>query len=80
LGLKDRERLKALAEAAQGFDSAASQMHKLVELIARSRKVELDIIASPLLGALLSPEQLKQIKQDHADLENTLRQHGGVTL
>lgn len=79
LGLKDTERLRALAEAAQGFDSAASQMHKLVELIARSRKVELDIIASPLLGALLSPEQLKQIKQDHADLESTLRQQGAAT-
>ena len=74
LGLKDRERLKVLSEAAQGFDTAASQMHKLVELIARSRKVELDIITSPLLGSLLSEDQLEQIKQDHSDLESTLRQ------
>jgi hypothetical protein len=73
LGLRDRERLKQLSEAAQGFDTAAVQMHKLVELIARSRKVELGIVSSSLFAAHLSPEQLKQIEQDHADLEETLR-------
>jgi Predicted nucleotide-binding protein containing TIR-like domain len=73
LGLRVRESLKQLSEAAHGFDTAAVQMHKLVELIARSRKVELGIIGSPLFATFLSPEELKQIEQDHADLEATLR-------
>ena len=68
LGLRDRERLKQLSEAAHGFDTAAVQMHKLVELIARSRKVELGIVGYPLFAAFLSPEQLKQIERDNADL------------
>ena len=68
LGLRDRERLKQLSEAAHGFDAAAVQMQKLVELIARSRKVELGIVGSPLFAGFLSSEQLKQIERDHADL------------
>ena len=71
LGLRDRERLKQLSDAANGFDSAASQMQKLIELIARSRKVELDIISSQF-GLLIDPEKLKQITRDLADLEETL--------
>ena len=78
LGLKDKERLRQLSEAAQGFDSAAAQMHKLVELIARSRKVELDIILSQF-GPLISPDKSRQMKQDLVDLEKTLReQNGGI--
>jgi hypothetical protein len=70
-GLRGKERFKQLSEAAQGFDSAASQMHKLVELIARSRKVELDIISTQF-GELLSPDKLRQINSDLSDLEATL--------
>lgn len=70
-GLRDRERFKRLAEATEGFDSAASQMQKLIELIARSRKVELEIISSQF-GLLLDPDKLNQIKSDLADLEETL--------
>ena len=69
--IRDRERLKQLSDAANGFDSAASQMQKLIELIARSRKVELDIISSQF-GLLIDPEKLKQITRDLADLEETL--------
>lgn len=53
-------------------------MHKLVELIARSRKVELDIILSQF-GPLISPDKSRQMKQDLVDLEKTLReQNGGI--
>ena len=76
LGVRERERFKQLSEAADGFDHAASQMQKLIELIARSRKVELDIVGSPLFATFLSEEQLMQVKQDHADLEKTLRRRG----
>ena len=78
LSLRDRERFKQLSEAAEGFDSAASQMQKLVELIARSRKVELDIISSQF-GPLIDPDKLRQMNRDLADLEDTLRHKDGGT-
>lgn len=71
LDVRDTERLKGLSEAAQGFDDAASQMEKLVELIARSRKVELDIISSQF-GPLIAPDKLEQMNRDLVDLEETL--------
>ena len=71
LGLRDSERVKGLSQAAKGFDDAATQMENLVELIARSRKVELDIISSQF-GPLIAPEKLTQMKQDMAELEVTL--------
>ncbi len=52
--------------------SAALQMQKLVELIARSRKVELDIISSQF-GPLIAPDKLRQMNHDLSDLEATLR-------
>lgn len=72
LGLRDRERFKQLSEAAQGFDNAATQMQKLIELIARSRKVELDIISSQF-GPFIAPEKLRQMNRDLSDLDETLR-------
>jgi Predicted nucleotide-binding protein containing TIR-like domain len=71
LGVRDRERFKQLSEAAQGFDSAAVQMQKLVALIARSRKVELDIISSQF-GPMIAPDNLRQMRRDLTDLEETL--------
>jgi hypothetical protein len=72
LGIRDKERFRQLSEAAHGFDSAASQMEKLVELIARSRKVELDIISNQF-GPLIAPDKLRQMNSDLADLEATLQ-------
>ncbi len=71
LGLRDIERLRALSEAAQGFDEASSQMQLLVQLLARSRKVELDIISAQF-GPLIEPDKLKQMRQDLKDLEVNL--------
>ena len=71
LGVRDAERLKGLSDAARGFDEAATQMEKLVELIARSRKVELEIISSQF-GAMIAPDKLKMMKQDLVDLQETL--------
>lgn len=72
LGLRDKERFNRLSEAAQGFDRSAVQMQELVKLIARSRKVELDIISGQF-GSLIKPEKLAQMNRDLADLEATLR-------
>lgn len=76
LGLRSNERFKQLSEATQGLDIASSQMHKLVELIARSRKVELEIVSSQF-GPLIAPDKLRQIEQDLKDLEKTLRRKDG---
>lgn len=70
-GFRDKERFKRLAEATQGFDQATIQMQKLVELIARSRKVELDIISSQF-GPMIAPDKLRQMHQDLEDLGATL--------
>ena len=72
LGVRDKERFKQLSEAALGFDSAASQMQRLIELIARSRKVELDVISTQF-GPFIDPNKLSQMRRDLADLEATLR-------
>ena len=71
LGLRDRERFRQLSKAAEEFDSAADQMQTLIKLIARSRKVELDIIASQF-GPLIAPDKLNQMRQDLLDLDRTL--------
>jgi hypothetical protein len=47
------------------------QMHLLVQLLARSRKVELDIISAQF-GALIEPHKLEQMRRDLKDLESSL--------
>ena len=71
LGIRAGERLKQLSVAAESFDTAAGQMQRLVELIARSRKVELDIITTQF-GSMIPVRQLNEIKQDLFDLDATL--------
>ena len=46
-------------------------MEQLVELLARSRAVELDVISAQF-GPLIDPERLKKIQKDFKDLEATL--------
>lgn len=72
LGVCETERLRALSQAATELDSASSTMHDLIQLLARSRKVELDIVAAQF-GALIEPSKLTQVRQDLADLEEILR-------
>lgn len=71
LGLREAERLRALSDAARDFDDASSTMQALIRLLARSRKVELDIISAQF-GILIEPSKLKQINQDFKDLEQIL--------
>jgi hypothetical protein len=72
LGIRDRERLKHLSEAAQGFDNAAGEMQTLIKLIARSRKVELDVVTGQF-GPFIAPQKLEQMHRDLLDLEETLQ-------
>jgi hypothetical protein len=70
-GLSDKERLKQLSKATSDFDSASKQMHTLIKLLSRSRKVELDIIASQF-GPMIDTAKLKQMKEDLEKFEEVL--------
>ena len=50
-------------------------MRELIRLLARSRKVELDIIAAQF-GSMIEPSKLMQIKQDLRDFEAMLGKEG----
>jgi hypothetical protein len=71
-GRRDVKQLGALSKAVSEFDDASSQMQLLVRLLARSRKVELDIISAQF-GPLIESVKLNQMRQDLKDLESTLR-------
>ncbi len=59
-GVRDQERFKNLAEAADNVKGVGSQMQNLIRLLARSRKVELDIISSQF-GAVIAPDNLQSV-------------------
>lgn len=71
LGLRDARRVQHLSDAANSVRHAGAQMEALVRLLARSRKVELDIIANQF-GPMIDPMRLKQMRKDLEDLEATL--------
>jgi hypothetical protein len=70
-GIRADRNLKGLAEAAESVEGTSTSMQKLITLLARSRKVELDIISAQF-GPLIAPDKLKQMKADLHDLDNTL--------
>jgi hypothetical protein len=72
LGLRDAKRVQELSEATLSVQSASVQMESLVRLLARSRKVELDVIASQF-GLMIDPVRLAQMRKDLEDLESTLK-------
>ncbi|GEM_PF-1054806 len=71
LGVREQERFKGLTEAAANVQGVGSQMQQLIRLLARSRKVELDIIASQF-GTVIASDKLKQIKDDLQELQGVL--------
>jgi hypothetical protein len=71
LGLSGIERFRALSKAADDLDTASSRMQSLIQLLARSRKVELDIISAQF-GPLIAADKLDQIRQDLKDLDANL--------
>ena len=72
LGLREQERFKNLAEATKGVKGVSSKFQNLIQLLARSRKVELDIFITKF-GSVIEPSLLNQIKKDVEDLENSLK-------
>jgi hypothetical protein len=71
LGLRDTQRVQRLSDAADSVQHAGSQMQALVRLLARSRKVELDVIAGQF-GPMIDPAKLAQMRKDLEELEATL--------
>lgn len=71
LGVKDSQRLKKLSTATEEFELTNDRIRKLIELIARSRKVELDVISSQF-GPLINKDHISMIRKDLADLNQML--------
>jgi len=71
LGVRKDKESRDLERATLSVEVAGATMQSLLHLLARSRKVELDIIATQF-GPLIDPKRLQQMKQDLADLERTL--------
>jgi predicted nucleotide-binding protein len=71
LGLRDSKKSQLLSQATNAMEGAGDKMQDLIRLLARSRKVELDII-SVQFGAMIAPEKLRQMKEDLHALEALL--------
>jgi hypothetical protein len=69
--VRDGKRVQRLSDAADSIRKTDDQMQDLVRLLARSRKVELDIVASQF-GGLIAPPKLAQIMKDLEDIEARL--------
>ena len=72
LGLRDTLRIQRLSDAADSVQHVGSQMEALVRLLARSRKVELDVIAGQF-AQMIEPAKLAQMRKDLEELEATLK-------
>jgi Predicted nucleotide-binding protein containing TIR-like domain len=75
LGVREARRAQDLTSAADSVRSSGAQMDRLIRLLARSRKVELDVIASQF-GPLIDSNRLAEIRKD---LEDLMRALGPVT-
>lgn len=75
LGVRDQVRARRLDEATEAVVDTGAQLHELVRLLARSRKVELDVI-SQQFGMLIDPERLAEIQRDLEALELSLEPGG----
>jgi hypothetical protein len=67
LGTRENKGLKTLVDATQTVEGVGAEMHTLLRLLARSRKVELDIISAQF-GLFIDPEKLEQMRKDLMDL------------
>lgn len=79
LGLRASERLRGLSEATKGVEGIGEQVREMVQILVRSRKVELDVVSANL-GPMLPSHALEQVKEDLRDLERVLRMEGGADV
>lgn len=71
LGIRRDKGFRDLEKATQNVEDVGVTMQSLIRLLARSRKVELDIISTQF-GPVIGSHQLQQMKRDLADLERIL--------
>jgi len=71
LGIRQDKGYRDLEKATANVEGVGASMQSLIRLLARSRKVELDIIATQF-GPVISPQHLEQMKRDLADLEGAM--------
>jgi hypothetical protein len=71
LGLREDRRASDLASAANSVRTSGAQMERLIRLLARSRKVELDVIATQF-GPMIDKARLAEMRQDLEDLMRVL--------
>lgn len=71
LGIRENKGLLDLEKATSNVNSVGQTMQSLLRLLARSRKVELEITIERF-GSMIESEKLRQMKRDLADLEKVL--------
>jgi hypothetical protein len=76
LGLRDASRLRRLTEAANTLEAAGADLERLVKLIARSRKVELEIFLEQF-GPVIGSDRARSIRKD-LEVTKILRQDENV--
>ncbi|HEX9987915.1 MAG TPA: TIR domain-containing protein [Chloroflexia bacterium] len=72
LGVSDSKSKQQLERATHQVEGVSASLERLIYLLARSRAVELDLIAQQF-GSLISPEFLKKMRADLKDLEESTR-------
>lgn len=72
LGARDLSQATHLVQAAGVLEESGTTLERLIGLIARSRKVELDVILNQF-DSLIHPEQITEMRRDLDDLTEVLR-------
>ncbi|QJW90497.1 hypothetical protein HNV11_14470 [Spirosoma taeanense] len=72
-GIRENKRFNQLADATKNVDKTNQKFQTLINLMARSRKVELDVIASQF-GEFINTDHLKEIKKDLDDLSKAVNE------
>jgi hypothetical protein len=70
-GIRVDKRIDKLSNATDDFELTNEKVKKLIELIARSRKIELEIISNQF-GGLMRPSDFALVKKDLEDLTNMI--------
>ncbi|MHB8627651.1 MAG: TIR domain-containing protein [Aggregatilineales bacterium] len=72
LGILPSRNVEQLQQATDRVKNASSSMERLIELLARSRALELDITAN-MFGSMIPSAQMQQLKQDLEDFQLSLK-------
>ncbi|HVF96894.1 MAG TPA: hypothetical protein VM871_06225 [Flavisolibacter sp.] len=72
-GIRESKRFNQLAGATKNVDKTNEKFQTLIHLMARSRKVELDIISSQF-GSRINTDHLEEIKKNLDDLSKAINE------